>query len=187
MRQSIRRPMQAIACFATLYITLVPGTSAQETGATSSTYTVTELPTLGGTVGAAESINDKGWIAGFANLPGDRTEHAVLWINGTVSDLGTLGGPNSSATFPLNERGEVPGAAEPSSTPDPNGEDFCALSGYWPSDHLICLPFLWQKGVLCIPGTARRPQELAQSSPRKMRGRKWVLTEISEYWGQKQT
>lgn len=47
---------------------------AQQAGSRSG-YTVVELPTLGGTVGAATSVNDAGWISGYANLPGDRTEH----------------------------------------------------------------------------------------------------------------
>lgn len=58
-------------------------------------------------------------------------------------DIGApgLGGPNSGA-FGVNGRSQVVGQAETSSL-DPNGEDFC---GY--GTHLICLPFLWQYGVM---------------------------------------
>jgi probable HAF family extracellular repeat protein len=62
-----------------------------------------------------------------------------------ITDLGTLGGPNSVAPEAApqpNARGEVVGASD-TATPDPNGEDFCGFG-----THLICLPFIWQKGVL---------------------------------------
>lgn len=58
-------------------------------------YTVTDLRTLGGTLGAAQGINDRGWVVGFATLPGDQIQHSFLWIDGVMTDLGTLGGPNS--------------------------------------------------------------------------------------------
>ena len=108
-------------------------------------YTVTDLGTLGGTFSVAFSINNKGWVDGTSTLPGDQNQHAFLWERGRMIDLGTLGGPNSSATFPLNESGELPGAAE-TSAPDPLGEEFCDFLGF--TDHLICLPFLWRGGVM---------------------------------------
>ena len=56
-------------------------------------YTVTNLGTLGGTVSNANGINNRGWLAGYANLTGDQTSHAVLWQKGAkIVDLGTLGG-----------------------------------------------------------------------------------------------
>ncbi len=109
-------------------------------------YTVTDLGTLGGTFGIAEGINNKGLVDGFATLPGDNNQHVFLWQNGVITDLGTLGGPNSGNAAggdPVpNERGEVAGVAE-TSTPDPLGEDTC---GY--GNHLTCLGFLWQDGVM---------------------------------------
>jgi len=61
-----------------------------------------------------------------------------------MTDLGTLGGPDSRApeASPPNDRSEVAGFSD-TSNPDPNGEDFCGLG-----TNLICLPFLWQKGVM---------------------------------------
>ncbi len=105
-------------------------------------YIVTDIGTLGGTFTEANALNNKGWVVGDATLPGDTALHAILWRNGALTDLGTLGGPNSNAVFPLNERGEIGGVAE-TSTPDPLGEDFCSFG-----DHLICLPYLWQRGVM---------------------------------------
>jgi probable HAF family extracellular repeat protein len=116
------------------------------------TYTLTELPTLGGTVGAADSINDKEWIAGYSNLAGDRTEHAVLWINGTAADLGTLGGPNSSVGFPTkNSQGTLVGFSQTTGS-DPLREGwnyFCGPSGSKPlcqGKDLITRGFIWQNG-----------------------------------------
>jgi len=104
-------------------------------------YRVTDLGTLGGTSSVANSINKRGWVAGAASLPGNTAQHAVLWRMGRKTDLGTLGGPNSTAYFPLNDRGEVSGFSD-TATPDPFGEDFCGFG-----THLVCLPFVWQKGV----------------------------------------
>jgi probable HAF family extracellular repeat protein len=104
-------------------------------------YTVTDLGTLGGTFSFAGGINNRGDIEGFSTLPGDTAVHAFLWQKGLMKDLGTLGGPNSLASWRLNERGEVGGTAE-TSTPDPLGEDFCGFG-----THLICLPSVWQTGV----------------------------------------
>ena len=87
-------------------------------------YTVTDLGTLGGTFSFAGGINNRGSVEGFSTLPGDTASHAFLWQNGAMTDLGTLGGPNSLAEFPPSESDKVGGGAE-TSTRDPLGEDFC--------------------------------------------------------------
>lgn len=106
-------------------------------------YNVTDLGTLqGGTFSLAIGISNDGFISGTSALA-DGTQHAVLWYRGSIADIGTpgLAGPNSAA-YGVNEGGQESGLAE-TSTNDPNGEDFC---GY--GDHLICLPFIWQYGVM---------------------------------------
>jgi len=60
--------------------------------AAQSHYSVVELSELGGTSGSANGINDRGWITGADNLPGDLTSLASLWVNGSTIPLGTLGG-----------------------------------------------------------------------------------------------
>ena len=105
-------------------------------------YTVTDLGTLGGTFSVALSMNNKGLVVGLSALPGNTQSHGFLWKNGVLIDLGTLGGPNSNAPWPPSERGEVGGFAD-TSVPDPLGEDYCGFG-----THLICLPFVWQKGVM---------------------------------------
>lgn len=115
-------------------------------------YAVTELATLGGAVGSVDSINDKGWAAGFANVSGDRTEHAVLWINGAVTDLTTLGGPNSSVGFPAkNNQGILVGFSQTSDS-DPLREGWnytCSPSGHLcQGKNLITRGFIWQNGAM---------------------------------------
>jgi probable HAF family extracellular repeat protein len=107
-------------------------------------YTVKDLGTLGGTFSEAVGINNNGSMAGFSTPPGDLVVHAALWQHGVITDLGTLGGPDSvapEAEPQPNARGEVAGGSD-TSVPDPNGEDFCGFG-----THLICLPFIWKKGV----------------------------------------
>jgi probable HAF family extracellular repeat protein len=104
-------------------------------------YTVTDLGTLdGGTFSQPFSINRYGLVSGSSSLP-DGTQHATFWLEDLKVDIGApgLGGPNSIA-FGDNERFQSAGEAE-TSTPDPNGEDFCGFG-----THLTCLPFLWQDG-----------------------------------------
>lgn len=105
-------------------------------------YSVKVLGTLGGS--QAGGRNNSGSVAGFSTLPGDQNVHAFLEQKGVMTDLGTLGGPNSftSEDYPLSDWGAVSGFSE-TSTPDPNGEDFCGFG-----THLVCLPFVWQEGVM---------------------------------------
>jgi probable HAF family extracellular repeat protein len=104
-------------------------------------YTVTDLGTLGGTFSLAGGINNRGSVEGFSNLPGDTASHAFFWQKGVMTDLGTLGGPNSNASFRPNESDKVGGGAD-TSTPDPLGDDFCFLG-----THLNMSPISLAKGV----------------------------------------
>src|ERR1700716_4316233 len=87
-------------------------------------YSVKDLGTLGGTFSMANSVNNTGWVDGFSTLEGDLNGHAFLWRNGVMTDLKTLGGPNSTPVYPLNERGQVTGYSD-TRFKDPNKEDFC--------------------------------------------------------------
>src|SRR5512145_1768951 len=76
-------------------------------------YRVDTLPTLGGRLNRASGINNAGDVAGFANLPGDTIRHAVLWRNGILTDLETLGGENSNVQWPgISNSGLIAGISE---------------------------------------------------------------------------
>jgi probable HAF family extracellular repeat protein len=104
---------------------------------------------LGGTFSDALGINSRGWVTGLSTLPSDASVHALLWRKGVKTDLGTLGGPNSTpnafmTSSSVSQRGEIVGAAE-SSAADPLGENFFLCNF---NDGLLCLPFLWQEGAM---------------------------------------
>jgi probable HAF family extracellular repeat protein len=127
----------SIACAALATPVRLAAQEQQQQNTKKIRYTLTNL---GPATLVSGGINHKGWVAFSAPLP-DGTEHASLWREGVTTDLGTLGGPNSNS-FGLSKRGQVVGKAE-TSTPDPLGEDFC-----FHHTNLICLPFVWQNGVM---------------------------------------
>lgn len=115
-------------------------------------YTMTVLPSLGGTNSAANSINDKGWPMGTSFLSGNQTMHAALWQSGNAVDLGTLGGPNSAVEWPVsNDRGYVSGISE-TDTNDPLGESTSwSCHAFLPdggSSGKTCLAFVWHAGKM---------------------------------------
>lgn len=69
-------------------------------------YTFTDLGTLGEN-SVASGINDFGQVVGDSYIAGN-VYHATLWQNGSISDLGTLGG-SSSAAAGINNSGQVVG------------------------------------------------------------------------------
>ena len=105
-------------------------------------YTVFDLGTLGGSSSIASGVNNRGAVSGISDVSGDVALHAFLWRRGKMTDLGTFGGPNSISRDQLNELDQIGGMAE-ASVPDPLGEDFCFFG-----TNLVCLPFVWTKGVL---------------------------------------
>src|SRR5262249_44313580 len=83
-------------------------------------YQVSTLPDLGGTSSGGNSINDQSWVAGYSRQL-NRDRHAILWRNSALTDLGTLGGPNSSVTWNVkNTAGIIVGISQ-TSTPEPLG------------------------------------------------------------------
>ena len=109
-------------------------------------YYLVNLGVIGGKYSAARGINNQGWITGASTLKGSKSSHAALWRAGRLTDLGTLGGPNSYFSFSVkNTRGEVAGVSQVAQT-DPYLEDFC-LESPFNSTHL-CQGFSWQNGVM---------------------------------------
>ena len=104
-------------------------------------YVVQNLGSLGGTSCCfVVSNNNQGWVDGTSDLPGNKSFHPFLWINGVIKDLGTLGGPNASVGA-MNDRGDVTVGGSDTGKPDPLGEDFCGFG-----THETCLSFVWRHG-----------------------------------------
>ena len=128
---------------------LAPAGAQQQLSAKREThYQVSSLPTLGGTSSAGNSINDQSWVAGFSRLTGNQVRHATLWRNGSLLDLLTLGGPNSSVTWNVkNTQGIIVGISQ-TTTPEPLGEAWSSAAFYTGpfTTGFINLGFVWEDG-----------------------------------------
>ena len=89
----------------------------QAAAATPPAYHVTDLGTLGGTGSAGLGINASGQVTGDSGTTGDIESHTFLWTpttpngsSGTMIDLGTLGGTQSSGRG-INTNGQVTGVS----------------------------------------------------------------------------
>ena len=120
-------------------------------------YSVSNLPGLGGTSNGGNSINDQTWVAGYSRLP-NRNRHAALWRNSSLTDLFTLGGPNSSVTWNVkNTQGIIVGISQ-TADPEPLGESWSSAAFYSTPNNVgyINLGFVWQnnqmRGLPNFPG-----------------------------------
>ena len=79
----------------------------------------------------AYGINERGQIVGVSTT--STGVHAVLWENGSITDLGTLPGHNYSEALGINERGQIMG-----------------LSGVWADGCNAgeCSAVLWENGTI---------------------------------------
>ena len=137
--------LTAVWCGAPLALVLAQG-SAQVKA--KQQYQVSNLPGLGGTSSGGNSINDQTWVAGYSRLPDNLSRHAALWRNGSITDLDTLGGPNSSVTWNVkNTEGIIVGISQ-TADPEPNGELWSSFNFYGPPyrSGFINLGFVWEQG-----------------------------------------
>lgn len=72
--------------------------------------TVLTLPTLGG-VAVVHALNNSGYAVGFSRGPNYSIEHAVLYRDGTIIDLGVLGDSLSSYAADINSHDQVVGGS----------------------------------------------------------------------------
>jgi len=142
---------RAIIVAALLVVAAAAATaSARPKRAAFASYRLDNLNSLGGTSSVGFSVNDRGWVAGRSNLPGNQSRHATLWRNGALTDLDTLGGANSAVLWPVkNIRGIVSGIAQ-TNEPDPYNEKW-SCGFFFPSATgrgKRCLGFRWQNDVM---------------------------------------
>ncbi len=87
------------------------------------------LPTLGGTSATAIAINDFGQVLGTSQIKGDAANHAFLYTNGKMTDLGSF----TPSSFNLSDQvvGEY--------TPNPVGDPFTSHAVLWKRGKMIDL------------------------------------------------
>lgn len=121
----------AIASTVTASAGVAAGPAAAASKPPSPTYTVTDLGSLGGTIESQptepSAINANGQVTGLSYTSTVVTEtcghykpprtcsfnpqHAFLWSDGTMTDLGSLGGPDQGSSGTNAVRGPAHGSA----------------------------------------------------------------------------
>src|SRR6266849_5364546 len=93
-------------------VAAVPAAAPQEAspaGTVKARWVITDLGTLGRRYrdSGASAINERGQVVGASGTASGK-QHAFLWQNGKMTDLGTLGGRGSHPRA-INGRGQVVG------------------------------------------------------------------------------
>ena len=147
--------LAAVSCGAALTPAQAQGPQAVKA---KTQYSVSNLPGLGGTSNGGNSINDQTWVAGYARML-DRNRHAALWRNSLLTDLSTLGGPNSSVTWNVkNTAGIIVGISQ-TADPEPLGEAWSSAAFYSTPNNVgyINLGFVWEDGQGSMRGLPNFP------------------------------
>jgi uncharacterized membrane protein len=111
-------------------------------------YTISNLATLGGTRTQGNSINNRGWVAGFSTYAGNSHRFATAWYGGQIHDLGTLGGPKAMSRGSVkNVTGLIAGISQ-TATLEPLGETWSCAGFLAGSTGFICRGFAWQDGQM---------------------------------------
>src|SRR5258708_7380374 len=148
MRPKVLTCVTLVATISMLAISARPAEAQQEENQPPKYYVFNLGDPGGGSVAAAASINNIGWIAGDAFQTGNANEHAELWV-GTPIDLGTLGGPNSAVAWPnRNNGGQIAGIGETADMNPLNEAWSCAQANFPTITNHVCFGFIWEDGVM---------------------------------------
>jgi len=134
---------------------VLPALLALPSASAQTTYTITDLGTLGGTFSVAGYVNANGAAGGTSTLAGDTVSHAFLWEKGVMTDLGPgLHGPNSGGGI-TSASEVVAGGAQSGSTAATGAEAlFCGS--------FVCHAATWTgAGVITDLGTLGGPGSAA--------------------------
>ncbi|HEU0297499.1 MAG TPA: PKD domain-containing protein [Anaerolineales bacterium] len=115
-----------------LILALISGYASASPASAATTYTLTDLGTLGGFSDSfARAINEAGQVIGNTFQAGTNSYRAFLWEGGVMTDLGTFGGlgVGDSFAYDINEAGQVVGQA-------------------YSADYEQIHAFLWEGGVM---------------------------------------
>jgi probable HAF family extracellular repeat protein len=70
-----------------------------------------DLGSLGGTCTLVTDLNERGQVIGVSSPAGDQFQHAFIWQNGSLHDLGGSLGGNNTGAFVMNDYGQAVGFA----------------------------------------------------------------------------
>jgi uncharacterized membrane protein len=113
-------------------------------------YRIVELPSRDGPSNSGNGINNQSLIVGYTEAPDGASRHAALWFYGFRSDLGTLGGQNSTIAWPVKNRiGLIAGIAQ-TDIPEPLGQTWSCRSFFsFPTrSGFICSAVVWENGEI---------------------------------------
>jgi probable HAF family extracellular repeat protein len=118
---------------------------------------MTAWGTLGGATSQVGAVNDRGQIVGRSATATGET-HAVLWQDGTISDLGTLGGGAFSDAQAINKHGQI--------------------AGWGTTANFEFHVFLWENGTLTDLGTPLPSPSPVPFHPLRMNDRGQIVGAI---------
>ncbi len=142
---------RAATCITAIILSTVLAVAVGLAGQAS--YNIIPLGTLGGLNGGGSGINDRRWVTGSANQPGDTVSHAALWVGGPqVIDLGALGGPgfNSTVAWPVkSNNGVVVGISDTDEEQQPADNFSCyPFFATGSPTGKVCKGFRWADGAM---------------------------------------